>query len=133
MYLLGLNLSHTHTHYIDSYCKISLNNMGVSKNRGTPKSSILIGCSIINHSFGIPLFLETPIYISTKKFWSNLTMNPQLSMISSLTALQFPTLFCEVPRDFQEARFVLRSESPNGSTIWKPPGGRVKVKALGRD
>ena len=37
--------------------------MGVSKNNGTPKSSILIGFSIINHPFGIPLFLETPIYI----------------------------------------------------------------------
>ena len=36
--------------------------MGASKNSGTPKSSILIGCSIINHSFGISLFLETPIY-----------------------------------------------------------------------
>ena len=37
--------------------------MGVSKNRGTPKSSILIGCSIINHPcWGTPtVFLETPI------------------------------------------------------------------------
>ena len=37
--------------------------MGVSKNRGTPKSSILIGCSIINHPFWgtVPVFLETPI------------------------------------------------------------------------
>ena len=34
----------------------------VSKNRGTPKSSILIGFSIVNHRFGVPLFLETPIY-----------------------------------------------------------------------
>ena len=34
----------------------SLKDMGVSKNRGTPKSSILIGFSIINHPFGIPLF-----------------------------------------------------------------------------
>ena len=32
------------------------------KHRGTPKSSILIGVSIINQSyFGVPLFLETPI------------------------------------------------------------------------
>ncbi len=31
--------------------------MGVSKNRGTPKSSILIRCSIINHPFwGTPIF-----------------------------------------------------------------------------
>ena len=36
--------------------------MGVSKNNGTPKSSILIGFSIINHPFwGPPLFLETSI------------------------------------------------------------------------
>ena len=36
-------------------------NMGVSKNRGTPKSSILTGFSIINHPFwGTPI-LETPI------------------------------------------------------------------------
>ena len=32
--------------------------MGVSKNSGTPKSSILIGFSIINHPFW-----GTPIYI----------------------------------------------------------------------
>jgi len=31
--------------------------MGVSKNRGTPKSSMLIGFSIINHPFwGTPIF-----------------------------------------------------------------------------
>ena len=36
--------------------------LGVSKNKGTPKSSILIGeISIINHPFWVPLFLETPI------------------------------------------------------------------------
>ena len=37
-------------------------NMGVSKNRGTPKSSILIGFSIINHPFwGTPIFGNTHI------------------------------------------------------------------------
>ena len=35
--------------------------MGVSKNRGTPKSSILIGFFIINH-----LFLGTPIFGNTQ-------------------------------------------------------------------
>ena len=42
-------------------------NMDVSKNSGTPKSSILIGFSIINHPFwGFSLlFLETPIYIDS--------------------------------------------------------------------
>ena len=44
--------------------------MGVSKNNGTPKSSILIGVSIINHPFGVPLFLETPILSS--KVWYGL-------------------------------------------------------------
>ena len=34
--------------------------MGVSKNRGTPKSSILIGFSIVNHPFwGTPIFENT--------------------------------------------------------------------------
>ena len=36
--------------------------MGVSKNNGTPKSSILIGISIINHPFwGTPIFGNTHI------------------------------------------------------------------------
>ena len=42
-------------------CKIHLH-VGVSKNRGTPKSSILIGISIINHPFwGIPIFGNTHV------------------------------------------------------------------------
>ena len=36
--------------------------MGVSKNRGTPKSSFLIGFSLINHPFwGTPIFGNTHI------------------------------------------------------------------------
>ena len=35
--------------------------LGVSKNNGTPKSSISIGVSIINHPLWVPLFLETSI------------------------------------------------------------------------
>ena len=44
--------------------------MGVSKNNGTPKSSILIGFSIINHPFwGTPIFGNTHIryYSETAK------------------------------------------------------------------
>ena len=37
--------------------------MDVSKNSGTPKSSILMGFSIINHPLWVPLFLETPRYV----------------------------------------------------------------------
>ena len=41
----------------------------VSKNRGTPKSSILIGFSIINHPFwGTPIFGNTHINITTPFF-----------------------------------------------------------------
>ena len=37
--------------------------MGVSLNAGTPKSSILIGISMINHPFwGTPIFGNTHIY-----------------------------------------------------------------------
>ena len=39
--------------------------MDASKNSGTPKSSILIGFSFITIHFGVPLFLETPIYNPT--------------------------------------------------------------------
>ena len=39
--------------------------MGVSKNSGTPKSSILIGFStIFTIHFGVSLFLETPKWAS---------------------------------------------------------------------
>ena len=44
--------------------------MGVSKNNGTPKSSILIYFNSVFHyktiHFGVPLFLETPIWIIWK-------------------------------------------------------------------
>ena len=45
--------------------------IGVSKNMGTPKSSILIGCSIINHPFwGTPIFGNSHMMIPgfTKSF-----------------------------------------------------------------
>ena len=34
---------------------------GCFQKQGTPKSSILMGFSLINHPFWVPLFLETPI------------------------------------------------------------------------
>ena len=48
---------------LPSYIGISISDyMGVSKNSGTPKSSILIGFSIINHPFwGAPIFGNTHI------------------------------------------------------------------------
>ena len=37
--------------------------MGVSQNRGTPKWMVYNGKSIKMDDLGVPLFLETPIYI----------------------------------------------------------------------
>ena len=60
--------------------------MGVSENGGTPKSSILIGFSIINiykpSILGVfPLFLETPIYTNQLKsiFWIPFQDHPESS------------------------------------------------------
>ena len=54
----------------DSSLKIHVGiDMDVSKNSGTPKSSILIRFSLINHRFWVPLFLETPIYQSLIPQW----------------------------------------------------------------
>ena len=58
--------------------------MGVSKNNGTPKSSILIGFSIINHPFwGTTIFGNIHIYIYTYIYthiyiyiYSTYTRNP---------------------------------------------------------
>ena len=45
-----------------SRCVCIFLQVGVSENRGTPKSSILIGCSIINHPFwGTPSFGNTQV------------------------------------------------------------------------
>ncbi len=45
--------------------------MGVSKNNGTPKSSILIGFSIINHPFwGTPIFGNTHILSTSLNYWT---------------------------------------------------------------
>jgi len=43
--------------------------VGVSKNRGTPKSSIFIGFSIIHHQFwGTPIFGNTHVYVFSTVF-----------------------------------------------------------------
>ena len=76
--------------------------MVVSENGGTPKSSILIGISIINHPFwGTPIFLETPIYLG--KPWEMIQFDRRMRCWSqSLTGMNtwFPTkespLFCMV-------------------------------------
>ena len=53
--------------------------MGVSKNRGTPKSSILIGFSIINHPFW-----DTIIFGNTHIHWFTFTFIPFPRLASEL-------------------------------------------------
>ena len=55
--------------YIHIYYGVCMYHMGVSENNGTPKSSILIGCSIINHPFwGTPIFGNTHIFVVISLF-----------------------------------------------------------------
>ena len=68
---LEMLINSSHCHYL-----------GVSKNRGTPKSSILIGFSIINHPFWgpTPIFGSTPIchciWFALDLLWVSLTKVP---------------------------------------------------------
>ena len=57
--------------------------MDVSENRGAPKSSILIGFSIIfTIHFGIPLFLETPIcFFLLASCWWKKSCTQQLRLV----------------------------------------------------
>ena len=58
---LHLHIKSYRTHETGVFTYMNgLDYMGVSKNNGTPKSSILIGFSIINHPFwGTPIFGNT--------------------------------------------------------------------------
>ena len=63
--------------------------MGVSKNNGTPKSSILIGFSIINHPFwGTPILGNTHIYTKeVGKGQGNSTMEIQQMILHKTSGL----------------------------------------------
>ena len=60
--IISLSRYHRDNLHSNTYHSMQKKHMGVSENSGTPKSSILIGISIKNHPFWVPLFLETPIY-----------------------------------------------------------------------
>ena len=75
--------------------------MGVSENSGTPKSSILIGFSILNHPFWgtVPLFLETPIYL----FFSSCPRPSRLNFVDG-TGISFFAPFWCTESPFREGR-----------------------------
>ena len=65
--------------------------MGVSENGGTPKSSNLIGISILNHPFwGTPVFGNTHMAIWIKKVMGK---HHHLFLSFSKTARNFPKIF----------------------------------------
>ena len=72
--------------------------MDVSENNGTSKSSILIGFSIVNHPFRVPLFLETPTccYLEALIFLIPPTFGLRLSAAWKRSANYFA---CLLPAD----------------------------------
>ena len=73
--------------------------MGASKNRGTPKSSILIGFSIINHPFWGTTILGNPIWKICSHLL-HLNFNP------------YPHLWSWTLMDFGSALFPQKKVSP---------------------
>ena len=85
--------------------------MDVSENSGTPKSSILIGFSIINHPFwGVSLFLETPKWLRNTVSWWKL---------SATTVFPEATNLCEVNQIWW------KSWSTGGRSRFLNEGGRL--------
>ena len=78
----------------------------VSENNGTPKSSILIGFSIINHPFGVPLFLETPRcdYLTNIFFYNWLAIT---------------TTYCNFSWGSRSANVAVIRSSTCGSVMWE--------------
>ena len=67
--------------------------MGVSKNNGTPKSSILIGFSIINHPFwGTSIFGNTHIGLIIKGPPSQGPLNTPPYAVSGLCLYTYKTV-----------------------------------------
>ena len=88
--------------------------MEVSLNRGTPKSSILVGFSTINHPFGVPLISETSISEYIPVFLQNIPIKYVVSTI--FVCLRHRLL----PTRGEEMMPALRNRNWNGSEIlWR--------------
>ena len=78
------------------------NHMGVSKNRGTPKSSILIGFPLINHPFW-----GTTIFGNTHMFQLDFHQQHMENIPTSLTIFFDPLPSCrETPFGLVQKRWV---------------------------
>ena len=108
--------------------------MGVSKNNGTPKSSILIGFSIINHPFwGTPIFGNTHIYLLPRNCWN-------LKITHVKRKLHLPTIDFHVPCSFSKVYIYHKSTEISGTCtspmdpikkdlMFQPTGTKKKSKS----
>ena len=88
--------------------------MGVSKNRGTPKSSILIGFSIINHPFwGTPIFGNTYIVFFIAK-----STRAWLALNLGMLRLKFRVFCCRKKKQttFEAENHPRNFEKRNGKS-----------------
>ena len=109
--------------------------MGVSKNSGTPKSSILIGFSIIfTIHLGVPLFLETPIYLGGQRY----QRCTPLAIWSLRVYLLFKKRGYEkshhetpMPMDVENQSSLLRPDKATlPKLIWNPKNNPLKRKII---
>ena len=118
--------------------------MGVSKNRGTPKSSILIGFSIIiiNHPiWGTPIFGNThmnQLFTTKRDLWMmEWYANPDYGFLAHNCFFRYPVLPLKLlalrnhtPTKLQLAPqngSPLEKEIPLGDSSWKPSFFRFHV------
>ncbi len=86
--------------------------MGISKTRGTPKSSILIGFSTINHPFsGIPIFGHTHILGYIPSFPAKLKRQPVIPSIIVLEGEAWWAKDYESPLDLKGENMMKQHET----------------------
>ena len=98
--------------------------MGVSKNKGTPKSSILIRCSIINHSFwGTLIFGNTHMYMICfeRLVFSQCTHTNIHTMFCFSGSCVFSIQLLPVKKQHIFAQIIATSQdlTPNGGFVWE--------------
>ena len=94
--------------------------MGVSKNNGTPESSILIGFSIINHPFwGTPIFGNIHMKKHSFLFWRDHFQG----MVVGHTAQADGRVHSRCG-----GRLILGATGQNGMRMEGGPGGQIMCK-----
>ena len=106
------------------YVSMRSSQLGVSKNTGTPKSSHLIGFSIIYHPFWVPLFLETPNWENLPWFIKCFEKKHQsATTISKVTVLLFCSyLFCDNFSTKRTTHGSLKNTKIHGAFWYSPKG-----------